>query len=54
LSERYGLQALHLPASVTVEPPLIADIVGWPGRMVNDGPPDGRLWDLATVAGKHA
>ena len=49
LSERYGLHALHLPASVTVEPPLLADIVGCPGKRVNDGPPDYRFWDVAAI-----
>jgi len=28
---------------------LAADIVGCPGERVNDGPPDGRSWDLATI-----
>jgi hypothetical protein len=43
LSEHNGLQAPHPPALVTVEAPLAADIVGCPGGLVNDGPPDGRL-----------
>jgi hypothetical protein len=55
LSERHGLQVLNPPAAVTVEPPLVADIVGCLGRVVNDGPPDDRLWDKATIAAKtHA
>jgi hypothetical protein len=49
LSERNGLQAPHPPALATVEAPLAADIVGCPGERVNDGPPDGRSWDKATI-----
>jgi hypothetical protein len=49
LSERNGLQAPHPPAFVTVEAPLAADIVGCLGERVNDGPPDGRFWDIATI-----
>jgi hypothetical protein len=49
LSERNGLQAPHPPALATVEAPLAADIVGCPGERVNDGPPDGRSWDKASM-----
>ena len=43
-------QAPHAPALVTVEVPLAADIVGCPGKRVNDGPPDDRFGDFAPIA----
>jgi hypothetical protein len=49
LSERNGLQAPHPPALVTVEAPLAADIVGCLGERVNDGLPDDRFWDVASL-----
>jgi len=49
LSKRHGLQVPNLPALVTTETPLAADIVGCPGGIVNDGPQDGRLWVVATI-----
>ena len=54
LSERNGLQAPHPPALVTVEAPLTADIVGYPRGLINDGPPDGRFWDIAPIGQRAA